>query len=208
MIITGSALFIQFTSIYEEELMKRSLLAICVLIGLCTFGVMLSNERFVAGSEKKETTETVSKPLEVGLKEGNIAPDFTLYSLEGEKVSLSDYKGHIVFVNFWASWCPPCKAEMPHMEEFYEKHADKYSAEILAVNITSDESSPRVVEDFVTEHHITFPILLDTNGEQTQNFAVITIPTTYIVDRNGIIMKRIVGPMSKERMIELASSIK
>ena len=101
--------------------MKRSLLAICVLIGLCTYGVISSNDRFVAGSGKKETKETVSKPLEVGLKEGNIAPDFTLYSLKGEEVSLSDYKGHIVFVNFWATWCPPCKAEMPHMEEFYEK---------------------------------------------------------------------------------------
>ncbi|MGA9288697.1 MAG: TlpA disulfide reductase family protein [Anaerobacillus sp.] len=187
--------------------MKRSLLAIFVLIGLGTYAVISSNDRFGADSRKEETTETASKPLEVGLKEGNIAPDFTLYSLKGEEVSLSDYKGQIVFVNFWATWCPPCKAEMPHMEEFYEKSADEYDAKILAVNITSDEASSRVVEEFVKEHRITFPVLLDTDGKQTENFAAITIPTTYLVDRNGIIMKRIVGPMSMERMIELASSI-
>ncbi|MBN8209323.1 TlpA family protein disulfide reductase [Bacillus sp. NTK071] len=185
--------------------MKRSLFGIVVLIMLITIGVISSN----AGnkSENEELTEPVTGEQEVGINEGNVAPDFTLYSLEGQEVRLSDYRGKVVFVNFWATWCPPCKAEMPHMEEFYQEKAEEYDAEILAVNITSEESSAQVVEEFINKYEITFPVLMDTEGEQAENFATITIPTTYVIDKNGIIMKRLVGPMSKDRMIELASSI-
>ncbi|MDQ0484715.1 peroxiredoxin family protein [Guptibacillus hwajinpoensis] len=185
--------------------MKRSLFGIVVLITLIAIGVISSNtdKRSV---DQEITTAQVTGEQEIGINEGNEAPDFTLYSLEGQEVKLSDYRGKVVFVNFWATWCPPCKAEMPHMEEFYKEYADQYDAEILAVNITSEESSTEMVDKFIQDYKITFPVLMDTDGMQSETFATITIPTTYVIDKNGIIMKRLVGPMSKERMIELASS--
>ncbi|WP_347552426.1 redoxin domain-containing protein [Pseudalkalibacillus hwajinpoensis] len=186
--------------------MKRSIIGLVVLICLFAYGVFSSNMTQSTEAEK-ETIPTASELVEVGIKVGDKAPNFTLSSLEGMEVKLSDYKGKTVFVNFWATWCPPCRAEMPHMQEFYSESSNEYQTEILAVNITSDESSTKVVKDFVRQYGITFPVLMDMEGEQAEMFAAITIPTTYLIDKNGIIKKRIVGPMSKERMIELVTSI-
>lgn len=188
--------------------MRNLIIGIVVLCGLLAFGLQVfTDNKNVNVINQAEPAKQVSGAVEVGLQKGDKAPDFTLYSLKGEEVSLSDYKGKVTFINFWTTWCPPCKEEMPYMQEFYEEKAEEYDAEILSINITTNESSSQAVEDFVKENALTFPVLLDENGEQTNTFATITIPTTYLVDKNGIIMKRIIGPMSKEQMVELASSV-
>ncbi|MEH7109626.1 redoxin domain-containing protein, partial [Bacillus sp. JJ1764] len=104
---------------------------------------------------------------------GSKAPDFELKTLTGETVKLSELKGKKVMLNFWATWCPPCKAEMPDMEKFHSEVGDKVT--ILAVNI-----DPQLdVKGFVNEYKITFPILLDTDDGVNGKYQVLSIPTTY-----------------------------
>lgn len=144
---------------------------------------------------------------EIGIKEGNKAPNFQLENIDGQKVQLSDFKGKKVILNLWATWCPPCKAEMPHMKDFYQEQKGK-DVEIVAVNITTSEKNPESVEQFVKDFGLTFPILLDETGEIGDVYQAITIPTSYFIDTNGIIHKRIVGPMDKEMMTDLINGMK
>jgi peroxiredoxin len=147
----------------------------------------------------------ITASTETGLKVGNQAPDFELTTLDGTKVKLSDYRGKKVILNFWATWCPPCKAEMPHMQDFYEEN-NNGNVEIVAVNLRNSEKSDGVVNQFIADYQITFPILLDTNaiGDLYQAF---TIPTSYAIDSKGIIHYRFVGPLSKERMENMINSM-
>ena len=189
--------------------MKRLRIGIgtVIVLGFLAYSLYSTHqEKEVIDPAQKQAAEVMSDANETGIQEGNLAPDFTLYSLEGKEVSLSDFKGKVTFINFWATWCPPCKEEIPDMQEFYEEEAEQLDAEILAVNLTTNETSSQVVKDFAEKNHLTFPILMDTEGQQMETFATITIPTTYIIDKNGIIMKKVIGPMSKEMMIDLASS--
>jgi peroxiredoxin len=135
-----------------------------------------------------------------GLTQGDLAPDFTLTTLDGEEVKLSDYQGKKVILNFWATWCPPCKAEMPHMEQYYEKNAKKEKVEILAVNLTSQDEGEKAVQQFVDGYELTFPILMDEKGDIGDEYRAFTIPTTYMIDTNGLIQHKIVGPMNEEMM--------
>ena len=112
-------------------------------------------------------------------REGFLAPDFTLESLFGDKVTLSDMRGKAIVLNLWASWCPPCRAE------------------VLAVNMTAQDNLA-AVETFVHEFNLTFPILLDTDGEVGITYLMRALPTTFFIDRDGVIQRVIVGgPMSE-----------
>ncbi|ULT59747.1 TlpA family protein disulfide reductase [Neobacillus drentensis] len=115
-------------------------------------------------------------------------------------------QGKKVILNLWATWCPPCKAEMPHMQEFYQSQKGK-NIEILAVNLTAAEKDVSNIKPFVQDYDLTFPVLLDHDGLIVDTYQALTISTSYIIDTKGIIRKRIVGPMDKERMTELINSI-
>lgn len=140
------------------------------------------------------------------VKEGNPAPNFELTTLAGETVQLSDYKGKKVILNFWATWCPPCKAEMPHMQNFYEKNKGN-DIEILAVNLTSMDKGKTDIENFVQEYGLTFDIPLDEEGTIGAQYQAFSIPTSYIIDSKGIITKKIVGPMDEDMMKTLTNEI-
>ncbi|MEH7439482.1 redoxin domain-containing protein [Neobacillus drentensis] len=139
--------------------------------------------------------------------EGNLAPDFTLSTLEGESVKLSDYKGKKVILNFWATWCPPCKAEMPHMQNFYEQNKDN-GIEIVAVNLTNLDNGKDAIENFAKDNQLTFSIPLDEKGTIGMQYQAFTIPTSYIIDSTGVITKKIVGPMDESMMANLTQDIK
>jgi peroxiredoxin len=141
----------------------------------------------------KETDEPV-----IGLEIGNRAPDFQLNTLTGDTVKLSDFRGNRVMINFWATWCPPCRAEMPDMEQF---HQDK-DIVILAVNLTDSETSVENVEKFSDEYNLTFPILMDTNLDVATLYMIQPIPTTYMVDSNGIVRYRAFGAMNYDLMVQ------
>lgn len=127
------------------------------------------------------------------IKVGSTAPDFALETLDGKKVQLSDMKGKGIFLNFWGSWCKPCEKEMPYMENQYHFYKDK-NIEILAVNI---EESDLAVNQFVKRHNLTFPILMDRKSEVTKLYNIGPIPTTFLIDENGKILKIITGSMTE-----------
>ncbi|GGK15368.1 thiol-disulfide oxidoreductase ResA [Caldalkalibacillus thermarum] len=128
------------------------------------------------------------------VKVGEPAPDFVLENLEGEKVRLSDYKGKGVFINFWASNCPPCREEMPYMENQYQQFKDK-GIEILAVNIAE---SHLTASRFAERYGLSFPILLDQDRSVTHRYGVLPIPSSFFVDENGIVVDKVEGMMTEE----------
>lgn len=134
----------------------------------------------------------------------NAATNFTLQTLEGETVSLADYKGKKVILNFWATWCPPCKAEMPHMQSFYEQ-MNQEEVVILAVNLTSQDTQDKV-ETFVDAYGLTFPIALDVDGEVGRLYEIFTIPTTYFIDEEGKIVQKYIGPLDEQSMKKMINS--
>lgn len=137
--------------------------------------------------------------LPVGLAEGNLAPDFSLLDLNGNPVQLSDYRGKKVLVNFWATWCPPCKTEMPYMQEMYEKYRED-GFEILAVNSTVTEKSREDVVDFVAEYELTFPIPMDEKNRVSSDYEIMAFPTSFFIDSDGVIRSVTVGGMTKEHL--------
>ncbi|WJE44974.1 redoxin domain-containing protein [Bacillus halotolerans] len=135
---------------------------------------------------------------EIGIEEGQQAPDFTLKTLSGERTSLSDVKGKKVLLNFWATWCKPCRQEMPAMEELQKEHSD---VAVIAVNFTSAEKSEKQVQNFADTYHLTFPILIDKKGINA-DYNVFSYPTTYILDEKGVIQDIHIGTMTKKEMKE------
>lgn len=122
---------------------------------------------------------------------GHLAPDFTLKTLDGHTVRLSELRGKkVVLINFWATWCPPCRLEMPTMQQIYAEYKDR-GFEILAVNIESD--AEQAISDFVKELRLTFPILLDPDMKITRKFRVIGLPVSVLIDRQGIVRAKEIG---------------
>ena len=135
----------------------------------------------------------VSAKLEaegLSVSEGRLeAPDFTLESLDGTERSLSSYRGSVVFLNFWAVWCGPCRVEMPSMHRLHQAVNDERFV-ILAVNLRED---PQTVRKFAKELGLSFPILLDPRGITGLTYGLRAIPTTYLVDKQGRLTARLIG---------------
>lgn len=130
-------------------------------------------------------------PLKRGaLKVGDVAPDFQLYDLAGNAVTLSEYRGSIVLLNFWATWCGPCRVEMPAMEALYRTF-DRKDFEILAVS--TDQQGTAVTRPFRNQLNLTFPILHDTEYRVGLAYGARSLPMTFLIDRRGVIVHRIFG---------------
>ncbi|MHB9112529.1 MAG: TlpA disulfide reductase family protein [Thermoleophilia bacterium] len=127
------------------------------------------------------------------VEEGSQAPNFTLPLMSGGEVSLEDYKGKVVLLNIWATWCNPCREEMPYMEQLYQNMKGK-PFEILAVSI--DTRGSRDVEPFVKKLGLTFPILLDSDKKVNNLYQATGVPETFIIDKNGIVRQHILGPVN------------
>lgn len=145
-----------------------------------------------------ESDDDVEASDEVGLNEGQIAPDFELTTLDGDTVKLSDYKGKRVMLNFWATWCPPCRVEMPDMQKFHE---DK-DIVILAVNLSETESNTEKVQAFIDERDLTFPVLLDEETEVADQYQIQPIPSSFLIDSDGRIHNKAFGALNYDMMVQ------
>jgi len=124
---------------------------------------------------------------------GSIAPDFSLQDMQGRQVQLSDLRGKVVIVNFWATWCPPCRAEMPSMEALHLAFKED-DLVLLAINV--EEDAHELVENFLKKNPYNFPILLDAETEVQQGYGVFQFPESFIIDRNGVVVKKIIGAVN------------
>ena len=193
----------------NKNLLSIALILLAVAIVVVNLWEPNSTEekKDVASEENgSASSEDVAKSDSSGVEIGKTAPDFELVTLKGESVKLSDYKGKKVILNFWATWCPPCKAEMPHMQKFYEENKEN-GIEILAVNLTDIDSGKESIESFVKEYELTFEIPLDQEGVIGRQYQAFTIPTSYLIDTNGVISNKIVGPMDEEMMKSLTEEM-
>ncbi|MFC1987716.1 TlpA family protein disulfide reductase [Chloroflexota bacterium] len=160
--------------------MKRLLTVILVLI--LSTGILITG----CASSSPQVEKTV--------------PDFQLLNLEGQTVSLSDFRGSPVFLNFWASWCGPCRYEMPLIQEIYETWTNEPSSVvILTINIKED---PAKVKSFLETYSLSMPVLLDTDGDVSNIYNIAAIPTTFFIDKNGIIQDKVVGAFQNKEQIE------
>ena len=158
----------------------RSLFLIfLIVIGLGIIA-LLQTKRFLNGKSAE------SRPV-TGLP----APNFTLPGLDGKMVSLNDYRGKVVLLNIWATWCPPCVDEMPSMQKLHQTLKDE-RFEILAVSI--DESGMKIVRPFMKKHRLSFPALLDPKGDIKRLYQITGVPESFVLDKNGTIVEKIIGP--------------
>jgi len=144
---------------------------------------------------------TALSPIESkgGVRIDQAAPDFELTDLSGNAVRLSDYRGQTVVLNFWATWCRVCQAEMPHVEKFYQEHKDG-NVVVLSVNATTQERNPGLVREYADKRELSFPIVLDDRGDVLGNYGVTAYPTTYVIDPSGSVKSRYLGAFSYESM--------
>lgn len=133
---------------------------------------------------------TSDQPLTKVSSASKVATDFTLMNMQGEPVTLSQYHGKVVILNFWATWCPPCREEMPSMERLYQKYKE-YGLVMLAVN--TEKNGKKAVSQFLQKTPYSFPILLDSDSVVQNAYGVFRFPESFIIDRNGVVVKKIVG---------------
>ncbi|PAV29383.1 cytochrome C biogenesis protein [Virgibacillus profundi] len=199
--------------------MYKQVLGTVLLLGLA--GIVLFN--FV--QQNKDTSEadepnaynvngevnteggSIAPVESAGLEPGDMAPDFELETLDGKTVKLSDYKGKKVILNFWATWCPPCREEMPEMQDFHDEYGDE--VEILAVNLTGSENKVKDVHEYIEKYDYTYTIPMDKDSTVGDEYRAFSVPTTYFIGTDGKIQQpRKIGPMTYDFMEEMADSLK
>jgi cytochrome c biogenesis protein CcmG, thiol:disulfide interchange protein DsbE len=161
---------------------------IAIAIMLIVGGIVVLFWMGEQGAEK--STPTTSARI------GAIAADFQLPALSGETVALSDYEGQVILVNTWATWCPPCKAEMPAIHEYYQAHQNDGFV-VLAINSQEDAAT---VQRFIKAQGFTFPVLLDTQASVLDQYKVRGLPTSFIIDRDGVIRYVHTGAITPQQL--------
>ena len=182
-------------------LLAVAILGLLVVQG-CTYS---AQDPGVTGRESIGTSGVNVNELAPAPEVGHPAPDFALVDLEGNLLHLSDLRGEVVFINFWATWCPPCRAEMPEMEAVYQEYKDK---DVLVIGVDIKETDNEVIQ-FVRQGGYSWRFVIDTTGEVAANYEITAIPTSFFLDRAGIIRAINVGAMTKRAMGEkLADAMK
>ncbi|HUK55373.1 MAG TPA: TlpA disulfide reductase family protein [Nitrospiria bacterium] len=162
--------------------MRASVYPVTISIGLALLLVSCQQASTQAGATAIATEEAP--------RIGYLAPNFRLTNLHGEEVSVASLEGKVVFINFWATWCGPCRAEMPSMEALYHDFKDQ-GLEILAVS--SDMDGASAVQPFIRKLGLSYPILLDPDFRVDDKYLIQSVPTTILVDKKGVITHRLVG---------------
>jgi cytochrome c biogenesis protein CcmG, thiol:disulfide interchange protein DsbE len=180
--------------------------ALLIAIGLVSF-VSLSSRRMLSTSRPESGAAPLSKAPTVAA--GKLAANFTLKDLKGDQISLASLRGKVVFLNIWATWCAPCREEMPSIESLYNDFKSNKDFVVLAVSQDTDGDT---VRPFVEQNHLRFTVLLDPRNEVGERYDVNGIPETFIIGRDGRIVAHHVGPYDwsnadiREALLELIKS--
>jgi thiol-disulfide isomerase/thioredoxin len=166
------------------KVLAFGLLAVLVAVPGCG-----RDEGATGEDEAQEGTTQAQESSDVGTEEGKMPPPFSLPDLDGNEVTLADYEGKVVVLDLWATWCPPCRQEIPFLIELYEEHKN---AGLVVVGVGLDEGGAGVLRPYVEQNGITYPILVG-NRDVGQAYGLRGIPTTFILDRNGRIASKHVG---------------
>ncbi len=158
-----------------QPIFRRSLYAIILLSGLVWIFVS-------ADKTNSATAGRIPAP-----QKGFLAPKFKLETPDGQSIALTDERGKAILVNLWATWCPPCRAEMPTIEKVYQEYQSQ-GLIVLGVDATIQDD-PTAIAPFVKQYGITFPILLDMNGEASDLYELRSLPTSFFIGRDGVIKK-------------------
>jgi thiol-disulfide isomerase/thioredoxin len=153
-----------------------------ILIGILLFFLLRST------TADAQSDEFSTIPVEVNYP----APELTLTDVSGNPVSLTDHLGKVILVNMWATWCPPCKAEMPTLQAFYEK----YQAQGFVIVGINDGETIELVEPFVRDYGLTFPVWLDGEYLSEKAFNTVNLPSSYVIDRQGTVRLMWIGAIS------------
>lgn len=182
-----------------------------VLMGVLMFtGKMNSVTGYLSGVpadtvQEKEESKTEEENTSAGTEE-TVTPavDFTLKDQYGNTHTLSEYKGKIVFLNFWATWCPPCKAEMPDIQKIYEEYQEKGDDSLVILGIAApnwgQEQSQEGITAFLEEMGYTYPVVMDTTGEMFMAYGISSFPTTFMIDKEGNVFGYASGQLSEDMM--------
>lgn len=170
--------------------MQRKMIFV-IFLSLLIMGTLFSYQQKIWPFNKTPEEEN---PAGTDIEER--APNFTLNLLDGSELELANLRGKKVFLNFWATWCPPCQAEMPDIQVLYQNYEN---IAVLGVNIQEDRGT---VAEYMMLNGYSFPVVLDTTGEIAADYLVRGIPTTYILDERGVIMEKHTGPLNCQQMIE------
>lgn len=201
--------------------------ALMVLMGIMMFtgwmnGISSYLSRFTGGAAAPAPTPAVTdtlpsettaptpapEPEDIAAPELPPAPDFTLVDQNGEEHTLSDYQGKTVFLNFWATWCPPCRQEMPDIQALYEESGgNKEDLVVLGIaspktaeNTYTQEGTVDDVKKFLSDNGYTYPVVMDTTGEIFQTYGITAFPTTFMIDREGNVYGYASGALTREIM--------
>lgn len=177
------------------------------MIQKLVFGVLLvlsiGGMSWFLGSDRSSLETTAIPPSKAPQDSSRTAPNFVLKRLEGQPEHLIP-NGKPTLINFWASWCTPCKSEMPMIQEIYEKYQDRMAFRM--VNLTVDDDLKQV-RQLIKKQQYTFPIFLDETGEASEVYQILSIPTTYLIDQKGTIRHQVYGALSKKQLETMIQSL-
>lgn len=191
-------LFAQFGQFHGIKMMMTSQpspgrLSALLLIG---FGLIAIGVMFILLLDKPSASASTQDFSTIPAKVDYPAPELTLTDLDAEAVSLVDYRGEVVLVNLWATWCPPCREEMPALLAFHEKYK---SAGFVLIAIDQGELLEQVLP-FVNEFNLTFPVWMDQRSEASRAFNTMNLPSSYVIDRNGQVRLMWIGGISEKNL--------
>ena len=172
---------------------------------LCSCGNEEKAEVTGAATDSVRHDDPTMAPENNGEKTAVPAPDFELLDQFGKVRKLSDYKGKVVFLNFWATWCPPCRGEMPDIQRLYEKYGDDGEVAILGVAFpgSGGETDAQGVADFLSENGYTYPVAMDNDGTLLSSYGISAFPTTFMIDADGNIFGYVSGALSEAMMQQI-----
>ena len=184
--------------------MKQKI-GLLLVIGLIV--LLISNIVVDKIEENKQINSNIKGYEDTGINKGQLAPDITLTTLDGEEVKLSDFRGKNVVLNFWATWCPPCRTEMPHFQDYYEAYAQQENVVILAANATYNDKGADHVQKFVNSFDLTFPILLMPDDSIFKRYEILSMPSTFMIDTEGRIQYHITGALDDKAIREYVAKL-